>query len=461
MNISIKAKQLTVTTLWGTLLGLFIAASPAIGQDREKRTLSLEDCLKIAVENNIDVMRAKNSALMASSNAKQAKYNFAPSVNGRLDYGLRNGLTFDQTAGDIFSTTTKSSNPMIFAEVDIFNGMTNHNLLKGNRMALEAALYDVQSQEDITELTVVDQFLSVTNDLENTKISVERLSLLEEQVERAKKRVEVGVANMEQVYNLRSQIANEKLNVVTLENLYKSDLLALLQTLRLDPTAVEYEIEAVNLEEEGYLQELEPYQSVYQTAVDYSPWLKSANLGIGVSERDLEISKAGRMPRLFAQGGIGTSYSSNGSLNPETGEFDPDVGYFDQLNFNQYEFLTLNVQIPIFNRYQTNNNIQIAKLNLENAHLLEDQARLDFDNSIQQAYLNLMNAQSNYLAAKENQVALDQSFKYSEASYNAGRNDFYTYLQALNNLTRGEITLINSTYSVILRKRILEIYKGL
>ena len=88
----------------------------------------------------------------------------------------------------------------------------------------------------------------------------------------------------------------------------------MLQTLRLDPTVVEYEIKAVNLEGEGYLKELEPYQSVYQTAVDYSPWLKSANLGIGINERDLEISKAGRIPRIYAQGGIGTRFSSNGSL---------------------------------------------------------------------------------------------------------------------------------------------------
>ncbi len=461
MNLNIINFPLTPAAVWSILLCLFISAGSARGQDREKRILSLEDCLKIAVENNIDVMRAKNSALMAQSNEKQAKYNFAPSVNARVDFGLLRGLTFDQTAGQLTSATTRSSDPAIFAEVDIFNGMTNHNILKRNRMSLQAALYDVQSQEDITELTVVDLFLNVTNDRENSKISLERLSLLEEQLERAEKRVEVGVANMEQVYNLKSQIANEKLNAVTLENLFKSDLLALLQTLRLDPTIVEYELTAVDLEEDRYLQDLEPYQSVYETAVGYSPWLKSANLGINVRERDLQIARAGRMPRFFAQGGIGTRYSSNGSLNPESGNFDPDVGYFDQLNFNEYEFVNLTLQVPIFNRYQANNNVEIAKLNLENAQLIEDQARLDFDNNIQQAYLNLMNAQSNYLAAKENHAALEQSFKYSEASYNAGRNDFYTYLQALNNLTRGEITLINSTYSVILRKKILEIYKGL
>ena len=95
-----------------------------------------------------------------------------------------------------------------------------------------------------------------------------------------------------------------------------------------------------------------------------------------------------------------------------------------------------------------------------NNELAQEQAELDLVNNIQSAYQNLLAAQSTHNAAKENLVALDQSFRFSQTSYNSGNLDFYTYLESLNNKNTGEIELISSKYSFVLRKRILEIYKG-
>jgi outer membrane protein len=80
---------------------------------------------------------------------------------------------------------------------------------------------------------------------------------------------------------------------------------------------------------------------------------------------------------------------------------------------------------------------------------------------MQQAYLDLVAAISTYEAARENLTALEQSFKFSEIRYNSGHTDFYSYLESLNNKNRAEIDLINSRYSFLFRKRILEIYQGL
>jgi outer membrane protein len=95
-------------------------------------------------------------------------------------------------------------------------------------------------------LAITASYLLVISDRENIKVAQERLNLLSNQLNRAERRVEAGVANMEQVYNLRSQIANEQLNKVTLENQYKSDQLSLLQTLLLDPS-LEYKFEDATL----------------------------------------------------------------------------------------------------------------------------------------------------------------------------------------------------------------------
>ena len=96
-----------------------------------------------------------------------------------------------------------------------------------------------------------------------------------------------------------------------------------------------------------------------------------------------------------------------------------------------------------------------------NAELFTRQTELDMINTVQAVYLDLIAAQSTYNAAYENLEALEQSFSFVSKRYDTGNTDFYTYLESLNNKNRGEIELVNSRYSIVFRKKILDLYKGL
>ena len=254
---------------------------------------------------------------------------------------------------------------------------------------------------------------------------------------------------MEQVYNLRSQIANEKLNKVTLENRYKSDRLALLQTLLLDPS-LEYIIEDANVLGQSIDPSIPEYHELLQAVLDYSPGLKSAGLGIESSKMDMAIAKADKLPNLSMRAAYGSTFSSN---NQED--------YIEQLDLNGQKFVGFALNIPIFDRNRVKNNIHVSSINIANSELDFEQVKIDLVNNLQQAYLDLVAAKSTDEAARENLTALEQSFKFSETRYNSGNTDFYSYLESLNNKNRAEIDLINSRYSFLFRKRILEIYQGL
>jgi outer membrane protein len=279
-------------------------------------------------------------------------------------------------------------------------------------------------------------------------VANDRLELLTNQLERAERRVEAGVANMEQVFNLRSQIANEQLNKVNLENRYKSDRLSLLQILLLDP-ALDYQIKDPSILSQNIDAEIPNYQELKEEVLQYSPGLKSASLGIETSKMDLALVKADRLPNLGMRAAYGSTFSSN---NQES--------YFDQLNVNEQKFVGFALNIPVFDRNRVKNNIHVSNINIANSELDYQQVRIDLMNNLQQAYLDLVAAHSTYQAARENLTALEQSFNFAESRYNSGNTDFYSYLESLNNKNRAEIELINSRYSFLFRKRILEIYRG-
>jgi len=425
------------------LLGVFTL--PTFAQE----PMSLEQCVQIALANNITVKQTNNDALIAAANEKQSKLEYLPSVRAFSNYNVSRGLTNDPTTFEPVTATTKSSAPSISMDLNIFNGMQVRNTIRRNALVRESADLNVQQTRDNIELTVTASYLQVISDLENIKITEERLDLLSNQLKRAERRVEAGVANMEQVYNLRSQIANEKLNQVNAENQYKRDRLSLLQALMLDPSE-EYEFSDPTILQGNIDLNLPSYQDLLSAVMEYAPALKGAALDIEASKMDLEIAKADRLPTLSMRAAYGSTFSSN-----------QDASYFRQLDTNEQKFLGFSLNIPIFDRNRVKNNIHVSKINIANTELGYEQAKLDLVNNLQQAYLDLVTAHSTYLAAQENLNALEQSFRFSEGSYNSGNTDFYTYLESLNNKNRAQIDLINSKYSYLFRKRILSIYQGL
>ena len=431
---------------WLTLSVMLVGISANVyGQ----RTLTLQDCIDIGLSNNITVKQVNNNYLIAEANEKQSRLEYLPRISAFGNYNVSRGLTNDPTTFEPVTATTKSSTPSIGMDLPVFNGMRTRNTVRRNELVRRSAEFEVAQTRDDMELTITASYLLVVSDMENIKVAQERLELLESQLKRAERRVEAGVANMEQVFNLRSQIANEQLNKVTLENRYKSDRLSLLQTLLLDPS-LDYRIEDTSLFGKQVEDQMPDYQEIREEVLAYSPGLKSASLGIETSKMDLAIVKADRLPSLDVRAAYGSTFSSNSS-----------ESYFNQLNINEQKFLGVNLSIPIFDRNRVRNNIHVSNINIANSELDYQQVRIDLINNLQQAYLDLVAAHSTYKAAAENLKALEQSFKFAEGRYNSGNTDFYSYLESLNNKNRAEIELINSRYSFIFRKRILEIYRGL
>ncbi len=409
--------------------------------------LSLERCILIAKQNNFDLKIAQNSVLIAKSNESQSKMNFYPNLNAGINYNLVNGNYFDQTNAAI-SNSIKSSSPNIQSQLVLFQGLQNHHLLQRNKILTDAAMLHVSSVQDQVEIIVVDLYLQVLIGMEDIKIVETRLSLLNEQLERSKKRADAGVDNMQQVYNINSQIANENLNLVRSENKLKQDRLNLIQALQLDP-AQEYQIMPVNISDEEITTLSDNYETILNTAIDYSPDIKVAEKQWEAEEKNLKIAKSGNFPTLTLNAGISSSYSSN-----------IQNDYFDQIENLRNEYVGLQLNIPIFNQHRVKNRIQVSEISKSNAELDLKKTKMRLTNQVQQAYLELSAARSAFLSSTENLKALEQAFRFAETSYNNGNSDFYSYLESMNNKNRAELDLEIAKYSYMLRKRILEIYTG-
>lgn len=412
-----------------------------------QQSLSLEECINIALDNNLNIKRSRNNAIAARAGLLQSKLSFLPSLNASSSASWSEGSTLN-TAFERVSVNNWNARSSINTSVNIFNGFATINGLSQSKFTYEAALDNIDNNILTTKISVVVAYLQVIQGKENLRIAQERLDILEEQLAREEKREAAGVGNMEQVYNFRSQVANQKLSYVNSENQLKSNELALIQLLLLDP-AEGYEIQPLTVAEQLLNSELPQYAEVFDKSVAFSPSIKAQENTLKASEKGVSVAKGSRYPSLSASAGYGTRWASS-----------TDESFFDQYDLNQNKGMSFSLNIPIFNNGRTSGRIQQAKVNKLNSDLQLEQTKNTLTNLIQQAYLDLVNAQSQYRAASENLVALENSFQFSKRRYESGTIDFVTYLQNLNAKNQGELQLSNAKYAFLIRDFILKLYMG-
>lgn len=444
-----------------TCLALVTLSSLTFAQ----RTLTLEECIDIALDNNISIKTARNNAISARAGYTQSKFNFLPNLSAFAGHNWSEGLQFDQTVGNLVNTTALSGSGSLSAGITIFNGFRNILTMGQRKLQYEASLQTIKSNIQVTEAQVIGSFLDIISTKEQLKIAVQTLELLNDQLARQESIERAGTGSMEQVYNFRSQIAQQKLAKVNLENQLATSELTLLQLLLLD-TSQEYEFEGVTSSDAELEQEIEEFTAIYARAESFSPGLRSAEISLEASKKALKISQFQWMPTLSANASWGTSWSSN-FVNVL--ERDPVtqapvrtevVDWNTQFQTNERKGANFSLNIPLFTRFANRTAVQQSKVQYLNAELNLEQARNNLTNQVQQAYLNLVNAKTTYAAAQESLVNLNTSFEFSKTRYESGTIDFVTYLQSLNNKNEGEFQLVQARYGIMLRKLILDIFTG-
>ena len=436
---------------------LFCSISLA-AQDSLK-VLTLEECINTALDRNINLKRAKNSALIAKANRFQAIMNFFPSVNAGINYDYFFGNFFDQNAARQVSETTNSSNPNVSSSVTIFNGFSNHYSLKQRINEQKSAEANVRGSELNVRTNILSFYLDVVLSKENYKIAGDRVKLLEDQLEREEKRVSVGVGSLDAVYNIRSRLSDERQSLVDAKNLVESTMLTLIQSMQLDPRN-QYTVLALDIQDEELLGETQSFEQILGKALDINPQIEAAQADMKAAKFNLKSSSAQRLPTITAFGIVGSNYSSNGARNPETGEFESDATFSEQLNFNEFEYINFQLNIPIFNRWQTNTNVQNARVGVLNADLDYQDAMVSVTNLVQRAYLDMLNAQTAYSSAIENMEAQNSIFTFIKKRFETGNTDFNAYQESLTNKNRAELQLVRAKYSIVFRKRILDLYSN-
>ena len=132
-----------------------------------------------------------------------------------------------------------------------------------------------------------------------------------------------------------------------------------------------------------------------------------------------------------------------------------------QLEANDGISFGMAMNIPIFNGVSTNNGSKRAEIGVRRTKLQFEQAKLDLENAVNQAYNDVKTFAKAYEAAQKTLEARKLAYQYAKERFDVGLMNSFNFSQAQARLDNAEASVIRTKYDYIFRLKILEFYFGI
>lgn len=431
---------------------LFLFAALALAgaaADAQTRVWSLPECIDYALEHNISVRQGTNNveSYEVALNTAERRYlpNLSASASENFSFGR--GLTADNT---YTNSNTTSTSLQLGGSMPVFDGMDIANGIRIARLDLEAATADLEKAKDDIRVQVAQAYAQILYNeelLSVARMQVEHDTFLLEQV---KARVAAGKASRADISAQQATLSRSGLSATQAEGNLNISILELTQLLELDsPDGFEVLRPSVESFEPQLLMKPE---EIYAQAEGIRPAVLSAQIRLDAAGIAISRAKGAYLPTLSINGGIGTNYYTTSKV-----EMAP-LG--DQLknNFSQYVGLSLN--IPIFDRFSTRNNVRTARINRDNSALQLESVKKSLYKEIQQAYYNAVASQARYRSSADAAASAREHYELTEEKYMGGKAGVSEYNDAKNSWLSAESDYLKARYECLYQTRLLDFYRG-
>lgn len=428
------------------IISLLIIVSTIFTASAQKQ-YTLMECIEIALENNRNIKQQELNSRQREIAYSQARADLLPNLNASAGQSF----VFGRSIGidNVYENSNSSqTNFGIGADITIFDGLRMKHNIDARKADMYASVADLEKMQDDIIMSVSTAFLQVLLNKELLSIAENQIKTTEADYARRKALVESGRMAEGELFEIEAQQAREELNIVQAENNLKLALLDLAQIMELESFS---NFDVVDPPVETLIDEtaLLTSEAVYQSALEHRPEIRSMQYRLESSEKEILMARSQFYPTLSFGVNMGTGYYNMSGR--------PNDSFNSQIKNNISNSLGFNLRIPIFNRFQIRNNVDLARLAIANTKLELDKTKLDLRKRIEQAYFNAVAAASRWEAAKRSVEASDEAYRFTEEKHESGRANSYELFLAKNNQTQALSEEAQAMYEYAFRLKILEL----
>jgi outer membrane protein len=432
-------------------VGLFYA-SPLRGQDstagkRLPGVWDLQACLDYAKKNNIQI----NSLRLTEQTSEQAyllsKAARLPNLTATLGHTAIHSKNANPVVGGFQTQSSFAGNYNLNSDITLYRGGYLNDDIRQKNLEIQSANLNILQTENEITLQITQAYLNILLAKENVIYVKDLVTSTIAQVDQGKKQYEAGSIAKNAYIELQAQLATDKYTLVTAQNAVRQNKLTLKQLLQLP---IPDTLDVVAPDSVIATEAVASLQQVETSALQNRPEIKNGQLGIDISRYDLAKAKAGYLPTLTGTGTLSSGYSNN-----------QDISYFQQLDNNFFQLIGLTLSIPIFTNRTNKTNVENAKIEVAQSKLTFLNVQTVLAQSIEQAYINVLNAQGQYDAALEELKANQETFRIAGVQLQVGAVNLVDYLQQKTLYIQAFQAYIQAKYNAALSIKIYDFYMGM
>ncbi|MBP7368213.1 MAG: TolC family protein [Paludibacteraceae bacterium] len=405
----------------------------------------LQTCIDYALANNIQVKQAEASKKGSQVDTKLAKAALLPTVSASINQNLSNYPFPDDNSSSNSATGSYGIN----ASWQIFDGGARKTGIKQADINAEIAQLNIEESKNNIKLSIIQNYLQILYANEAVKTYENAVKLSEAQLESNKEKLNTGTATKSDVAQWVSQHASDQYQLTNAQVSLANYKLQLKQLLELD-TLETMDIVITEPGEEEVMAVIPDKNIILQTAMSFMPQVKSSKLDTEYSTLSIAKAKAGYLPKISLQATTATGNLYNSSYNFTT-----------QFKNNWNNAIGISVSIPILSNREVKSAVEKAQISVETSKLNEINIRKELNANIETAYLNAINSQSQYVAAKEKVNSSKESYNVLEEQFSLGLRNTIELLTGENTLIEAQHQLLQAKYMALLSLKVLEYYQGL
>ena len=423
-----------------TILSIFLLllACSVMAQESQSYRFSLEDCLRFAVANSYERKSMELTGKSLETTYEQSKQQRLPNLSASVGQNLSNNENGWSTSGNVG----------VGSSVTIYQGGNINNTIEQNRLNMERNEVQLERYDNQLATQILQSFLTILGNQELLNYQLEVLNTSREQVKQGRVRHKVGSILESDLLLLEAQYYSDSNNVVDTRINIENNLLDLKVLLSMNPTD-DLEIVTPNTENlDGLKESLPSEEEAVNLAMDYMPDLRMSDYDIRLAEKNVDMARGNYFPSISANANVGMGVLS----------FDADGN--SRWYGKPTESAGISMSIPIYSRGQTKANVKKSRIALEQAQLDYEQSALSVRQTVVQAYRNVVSAYNAYKVSQVKEDAYGKSFNAYNIQYQYGTITTVELLQQQNNYLNALNSYIQNKYSLLMKRKILDIYMG-
>jgi outer membrane protein TolC len=434
-KLRVLSKQTGPALLLAMLLFAFLGAG---AQDVIQRgeILKLDKCVQITLDHLPALLAARATSEADRSLVRQVESAYYPQVAwstslSRASVGSVVSSGFRTSAGTYSSFSTGLS-----LSQNIFDFGKTPTQVKIQKLTYNSSVADIETASQQAVFTVKQSYYGVLQAKHNKEVADDAVKQYQLHLDQAKGQYDVGLAPKYDVTEAQVNLGNAKLNLIKAQYAVKLALAMLNNSMGINGM-LDYDVED-DMAFEAYNMS---FEEALAEAYSKRPDLTSIVDKRQAAESSITLAKTGFLPTLAGS----ASFDYAGYAFPVA------RGWSLGLSFN----------IPVFNGFLTVAQVAQARANLNVLRANEETQRQSIYLAVQQAYLNLKQAEELVPVAELNVTAAQENLDIANGSYKEGVGDPIQVADAENALITAKIAYIEALYECKVGRASLELAMGL